>query len=50
MGDIKQMYTGLPHDELKMTVDWIILRFTTRFAKNTTLNVRKCLRKDPSEK
>ena len=44
------MYTELPHDELKMAVDWIILRFTTRFAKNTTLNVRKCLRKGPSEK
>ena len=50
MGDIKQMYTELSHDELKTAVDWIILRFSTRYGRTMSLKVRKHLRKDPTEK
>ena len=50
MGDIKQMFTELPHDELKMAVDWLISRFTARYGAKVTLRVRKRLKKNPEDR
>ena len=50
MGDIKQMYTELEHDELKKEVKWLILKFQTRFGRGVTLKVKRHPSKEPNQR
>ena len=45
MGDIKQMYTELDHDELKQAVEWIIALFHKVCGNDMTLKIRRRFRK-----